>query len=108
MPIITLSMWFIVVDIYDRMYKIRKGGIKSVLFGDEIKSTHSKPPTFRKLQRKVYQINLATAENQTHKFSGHRHRLQSRYDNVTLIPLVLQLGLRIGPIQRMGANLNFR
>ena len=25
------------------------------------------------------------------------------YDNVTLIPLVLQLGLRIGPIQRMGA-----
>jgi hypothetical protein len=26
-----------------------------------------------------------------------------RYDNVTLIPLVLQLGLRIGPIQRMGA-----
>ena len=28
----------------------------------------------------------------------------ARYDNVTLIPLVLQLGLRIGPIQRMGAN----
>jgi hypothetical protein len=27
-----------------------------------------------------------------------------RYDNVTLIPLVLQLVLRIGPIQRMGAN----
>jgi hypothetical protein len=27
-----------------------------------------------------------------------------RYDYVTLIPLVLQLGLRIGPIQRMGAN----
>ena len=27
-----------------------------------------------------------------------------RVDNVTLIPLVLQLGLRIGPIQRMGAN----
>ena len=27
-----------------------------------------------------------------------------RYDNVTLIPLVLQLGLRIGLIQRMGAN----
>ena len=27
-----------------------------------------------------------------------------RYDNVTLIPLVLQLGLRIGPIQRMGAS----
>jgi hypothetical protein len=27
-----------------------------------------------------------------------------RYDNVNLIPLVLQLGLRIGPIQRMGAN----
>ena len=27
-----------------------------------------------------------------------------RYDNVTLIPLVLQLGLRIGPIQRMGVN----
>jgi hypothetical protein len=24
-----------------------------------------------------------------------------RYDNVTLIPLVLQLGLRIGAIQRM-------
>ena len=58
------------------MYKIRKGGIKSVLFGDETKSTHSKPPTFRKSQRKVYQINLATAENQIHKFSGHKHRLQ--------------------------------
>jgi hypothetical protein len=28
----------------------------------------------------------------------------TRYDYVTLIPLVLQLGLRIGPIQRMGAN----
>jgi hypothetical protein len=28
----------------------------------------------------------------------------SRYDNVTLSPLLLQLGLRIGPIQRMGAN----
>jgi hypothetical protein len=27
-----------------------------------------------------------------------------RYDNVTLSPLLLQLGLRIGPIQRMGAN----
>ena len=27
-----------------------------------------------------------------------------RYDTVTLIPLVLQLVLRIGPIQRMGAN----
>jgi hypothetical protein len=27
-----------------------------------------------------------------------------RYDNVTLIPLVLQLGLRVGAIQRMGAN----
>ena len=27
-----------------------------------------------------------------------------RYDNVTLIPLVFHLGLRIGPIQRMGAN----
>ena len=30
-----------------------------------------------------------------------------RYDNVTLIPLVLQLGLRIGPIQRMGSKLKF-
>jgi hypothetical protein len=30
--------------------------------------------------------------------------LTLRYDNVTLIPRVLQLGLRIGPIQRMGAN----
>ena len=29
---------------------------------------------------------------------------EHRYDNVTLIPFVLQLGLRIGPIQRMGAN----
>jgi hypothetical protein len=27
-----------------------------------------------------------------------------RYDYVTLIPIVLQLGLRIGPIQHMGAN----
>jgi hypothetical protein len=26
-----------------------------------------------------------------------------RYDSVTLIPLVLHLGLRIGPIQRNGA-----
>ena len=33
--------------------------------------------------------------------------LALRYDNVTLIPLVLQLGLRIGPIQRMGANWKF-
>ena len=33
--------------------------------------------------------------------------VQIRYDNVTFIPLVLQLGLRIGPIQRMGANYNF-
>lgn len=84
MPIITLSMWFIVVDIYDRMYKIRKGGIKSVLFGDEIKSTHSKPPTFRK----VYQINLATAENQTHKFSGHKQRyvkIQQPYVEKTIV-----------------------
>ena len=32
------------------------------------------------------------------------HRFNIRYDNVTLIPLVLQLGLRIGHIQRMGAN----
>jgi hypothetical protein len=30
--------------------------------------------------------------------------LEVRYDNVTLIPLVLQLRLRMGPIQRMGAN----
>ena len=30
--------------------------------------------------------------------------IRIRYDNVTLIPLVLQLGLRFGPIQRMGAN----
>jgi hypothetical protein len=30
--------------------------------------------------------------------------IKNRYDNVTLIALVLQLGLRIGPIQRMGAN----
>ena len=30
--------------------------------------------------------------------------LNTRYDNVTLIPLVLQLGLRIGLIQRMGEN----
>jgi hypothetical protein len=29
---------------------------------------------------------------------------KSRYDNVILILLVLQLGLRIGPIQPMGAN----
>jgi hypothetical protein len=28
----------------------------------------------------------------------------SRYDNVTLIPLLLQRGLRFGPIQRNGAN----
>jgi hypothetical protein len=31
-------------------------------------------------------------------------RFSCRYDNVTIIPLVLQLGLRIGPIQRMVAN----
>jgi hypothetical protein len=29
--------------------------------------------------------------------------VSTRYDNVTLITLMLQLGLRIGPIQRMGA-----
>ena len=33
-----------------------------------------------------------------------RSTVSDRYDNVTLIPLVLQLGLRIGPIQRIGAN----
>ena len=30
------------------------------------------------------------------------------YDNVTLIPLVLQLGLRIGPIQLISLRLRFR
>jgi hypothetical protein len=35
---------------------------------------------------------------------ARQYTIQCRYDNVTLIPLVLQLGLRIGPIQRMGAN----
>jgi hypothetical protein len=29
--------------------------------------------------------------------------IRPRYDSVTLIPLVLHLGLRIGPIQRNGA-----
>jgi hypothetical protein len=33
-----------------------------------------------------------------------QHWVIYRYDNITLIPLVLQLGLRIGLIQRMGAN----
>ena len=31
------------------------------------------------------------------------YSLATRYDNITLIPLVLHLGLRIDPIQRMGA-----
>ena len=31
-----------------------------------------------------------------------------RYDNVTISPLLLQRGLRFGPIQRNGANYNFR
>jgi hypothetical protein len=39
--------------------------------------------------------------------SYHLNCVYYRYDNVTLIPLVLQLGLRIGPIQRMGANYMF-
>jgi hypothetical protein len=37
-------------------------------------------------------------------FSDPTCMTTTRYNNVTLIPLVLQLGLRIGPIQRMGAN----
>ena len=61
----------VIVDIDDHMYKIRKGGIKLALFGEEIKNTHSRPPTFRKSQ-----VQLASAKNQTHKFSGHGHRLQ--------------------------------
>ena len=36
--------------------------------------------------------------------SGPQVHVICRYDYVTLIPLVLQLGLRIGPIQRMEAN----
>ena len=74
MPNITPLMQFIIVDI-DHMYKIRKGGIKLALFGKEIKNT-SRPPTFRKSQTKLCQVQLASAKNQTHKFSGHRHRLQ--------------------------------
>jgi hypothetical protein len=35
-------------------------------------------------------------------------RHTTRYDNVTLSPLVLQWELRFGPIQRNGANQNFR
>ena len=34
---------------------------------------------------------------------GTQDEEKHRYDNVTLIPLVLHLGLRIDPIQRMGA-----
>ena len=36
-------------------------------------------------------------------FALESESIRPRYDNVALIPLVLQLGLRIGPIQRMGA-----
>ena len=34
----------------------------------------------------------------------HFHVTFTRYDNVTLSPLLLQRGLRIGPIQRNGAT----
>ena len=34
---------------------------------------------------------------------GQHTSLLARYDNVTLIPLVLHLRLQIGPIQRLGA-----
>jgi hypothetical protein len=33
-----------------------------------------------------------------------QYMLLSRYDKVTLSPLLLQRGLRFGPIQRNGAN----
>jgi hypothetical protein len=35
-----------------------------------------------------------------HHFFRNACTKSGRYDNVTLIPLVLQLGLRIGPIER--------
>ena len=34
----------------------------------------------------------------------NKNTLLTRYDNVTLSPLLLQRGLRFGPIQRNGAN----
>ena len=52
------------------------------------------------MQKESWNIHLTKILICSHTLNG----ADSRYDNVTLIPLVLQLGLRIGPIERMGAN----
>jgi hypothetical protein len=49
------------------------------------------------MQKESWNIHLAKILICSHTLNG----ADSRYDNVTLIPLVLQLGLRIGPIERM-------
>jgi hypothetical protein len=47
---------------------------------------------------------LVSFKENLHYIFLYCYRTLPRYDYVTLIPLVIQLGLRIGPIQRMGAN----
>ena len=48
-------------------------------------------------------LSLAAA-SRVHPFCNLQSRARTRYDNVTLSPLLLQRRLRIGPIQRNGAN----
>ena len=53
----------------------------------------------------MYMLRQYTSfSDRSHVKSQSLYTMHTRYDYVTLIPLVLQLGLRIGPIQRMGAN----
>ena len=77
--------------------------------------TSPRSQTFIFLKREIDKIRVITLPYLTSvsstPFQGEPYcvcrtvlYLQYRYDNVTPIPLVLQLGLRIGPIQRMGAN----
>ena len=54
-----------------------------------------------------YCHHLKHHHHERHHHPVGRSILYARYDNVTLIPLVLQLGLRIGPIQREYFNFLF-
>ena len=54
------------------------------------------------LKARIYQLKYGNSQYNTRAYSLV-YRLRYRYDNVTLSPLLLQRGLRFGPIQRNGA-----
>ena len=54
------------------------------------------------LKARIYQLKYGNSQYNTRAYSLV-YRLQNRYDNVTLSPLLLQRGLRFCPIQRNGA-----